>query len=915
MKIAGRILTLLFAVILFGMAIANAPLTLSALEAGRAREQGLAGVSSTVHDAYLTDEFWQKNQFVNVNGLHARLSGRRELNDVVLMRNGMLGYSGNASRSMSLQAAGISYFAQWLNAVGTDFLYVQMPCKMDLQGDMLPLGHEDYLHANTTALVDALALQQVPVVDLREEICASVEQVERYFYPTDHHWSAKGAMKGFEMVLDKLQEMYPGQPILAAEGADPAAWEEHTLRNYFLGSQGKRVGQWYAGVDDLVWYTPDFDTSMSMYIKKYRTFTSGTFRDAVMQMHYVEEAPDYFNLSPYNVYVGGDYPLVTHRNPLAPVDMKVLIIKDSFTLPLQSYMSTVFTSVDVIDPRHYTETSVAEYVRRYEPDVVLLAVNPSGLSLPEYYSFETPDENEYYALTEVFAAPVEVAAKEGGYNYAAVPVTLEPDTLYRVDASGIGITQGSSDGVSMALYNRSRKEFLDSWVFDVDHLERTGDGVWYFRTDASADCQLLIYAGVQGSTDGVGVACDSVRISRAEAAYPDGYAPRFRTLVPAADVTLTPADDAYHYQALSASLEPDAEYTLTAQGVTLDAGVTDGVLLALYDSGARVRVATQTVTPDQAGGVSWVFRTPAEHEGDLKLLLYAGMPGKTDGVGVTFRGLSLVKNLIPADEAAQAEASAAPAAVQNGAAAAPNAAAPAGLPLNETVTLEPSDSDYLYASIPLSLEPGAAYALTMDALTLTAGEAQAVDATLYDPARQTHLLTLELSPTGRVRRVFRAPEGAQDCRLLIYAGKRGGTAGVGLRAEGLTLTRTGDAPSGEAALLQDLAIEASPDDYHYAALDVALQPATAYRLTVDEVTFTGGASDVLSVSLYDPATKTHLLRAELPVARYSVQACSWELLTPEGDPGAWKLLIYAGERGSTAGVGVACHGLMLVQAE
>lgn len=931
MKIAGRILALLFAVVLFGLAIANLPLTLKALDEGMTAGQGLEGVRNTVQSAYLTDEFWQKNEFVNINGLHARLSGRRELNDVVLMRNGMLGYSGNASRSMNLQAAGISQFSEWLQAVGSDFLFVQMPYKLDMKGEMLPLGHEDYLHENATDLLDMLAERGVATLDLRDEICATVAQVNQYFYPTDHHWSAKGAMKGFEMVLEQLQEMFPDKSILSTDAADPYSWQEHTLKNYFLGSQGKRVGQLYAGVDDLVWYTPLFDTSMSMYIQKYRKFTAGTFEDAVMQKQYVEEAPDYFNLSPYNVYVGGDYPLVVHRNGQAAADLKLLIIKDSFTLPLQSFLSTVFTSVEVIDPRHFTEKTIAEHIRQTSPDVVMLAVNPAGLSLPEYYSFDTPDAHEYYELTEVFSEPVRVAAKDGNYNYTSVPAVLEANTLYRADLKGLTVTDGQTDGVTLVLFNRSESKFLDSWVIDLDYFARTGDGTWYFRTPDVAGCELLVYAGIQGSTDGVGVACSSVTVSKATAAYPEGYTPRFKTLVNATDVTLTPGDDAYRYQALSAALESDAEYTLTLNGVTLDAGETESVLLALFDNGSRKRVETRTVAVESAGGssVTWTFRTPAEPEGKLSLLLYAGMPGKTNFVGVTFRGLTLVKNLIPAAEGetaavpADSQPVASPADVPAKTTApaatpqpAPEAAAPE-LPENHSFTLAATDSDYQYNRIPLTLEPGAAYTLTIGSLAVTEGKAEVIDVTLYAPEQKAHLASTQLTPGQKeLRWTFRAPQDEQPCQLLVYAGKRGATAGVSLAVDALTVTRTADAPSGNVVFLQDVTIKTTELDYNYEALEIALEPGKSYRLTVDEVTFLSGASEVLSFSLYDQATKTHLLRHEAALTTDgSSPACTWDLETPEGDASSWRILVYAGNRSTTAGVGVTCSGLMVVQGE
>lgn len=904
MKIAGRILALQFAAVLFGLAIVNLPLTLSALEEGKAADQELADVSEALRNAYLSDEFWQKNQFININGLYARLTGRRELNETVLMRNGMLGYPGDSSRSMNLPISGVTQLANWVQAIGKDFLFVQMPFKLDMAGEMLPLGYEDHLHANADTMLAMLAEKNVPTLDLRPELCATMEQVDQYFYSTDHHWSARGALKGFQLVLDRLQEMYPEKNILGSEAVDASNWQEHVIRNYHLGSHGKRVGQLYAGVDDLMWYTPLFDTRMSMYVPKYQSFTAGSFEDAVIARYYVEGPAEYFDESPYNLYVGGDYPLVMHRNGKAPVDLKLLIIKDSFTIPMQCFLSTVFTSVEAIDPRHYTEQSIADYIRQSDPDLVMLAVNPSLIDLQDYYSFETPDPHEIYEMTTVFSDSLRLPAEDDSYNFEGIPAALEPNTLYHVQLDSLTVTEGETAGVHLMLYSPENDEFLSSYVIDTDYYAKTGEASWYFRTTDASDAELHICSGIHGSTNGIGIACKNVTLSKVTTSYPEGYTPQSKTIISAMDIALSPRDDAYNFEALSTELEDDAEYTLTLEGVRLDAGETSNVQLTLYDSSADEHLTKQTVAVESAGGSSltWTFRTPAEHEGPLSVLLYAGMPGKTNYVGVTYRSLTLVKNLIPSTEPTGNQ---------------PDSADAPALPRNLSFTITPSGSYYHFDSFPLSLNPGATYTLTIDSIELTEGATDAMDITLYLPEQDIHLAEVQFSLAQQdYRWTFRAPEGSQACQLLVYTGVRGATNNIGLTVNGLTLTHTAEAPDGNIVFLQDVVIEPSEEDYHYETLEIAFEPNTAYRLTVDEVIFQDGTSEVLSISLYDLTNMTHLCRSDLPLVTDGTSpACTWEFETPEGDSSAWRLLVYAGDRSSTPGVGIECRSLMVVQAE
>ena len=99
------------------------------------------------------------------------------------------------------------------------------------------------------------------------------------------------------------------------------------------------------------------------------------------------EEKDLFGKNPYHVYIGDQYPVVTMRNPEAPVDKKILLLKDSFALPVQSFLSECFTQIDALDLRLYTEQSVYEYVQDFQPDIVIVMYNPFMLTTESVYEF------------------------------------------------------------------------------------------------------------------------------------------------------------------------------------------------------------------------------------------------------------------------------------------------------------------------------------------------------------------------------------------------------------------------------------------------------------------------------------------------------------------------------------------------
>lgn len=379
-----KLMTIAVLALLTLFSIANIKMIKEPLEKIARHEITFEGFTDEVQKGYVSNDFFRKNDFVNLNGLFARVTGRRTLNEVVKLNNAMLGEPLQAIDTTEL-AEGITEFSDYLGEQGVPFLYVQMPCKEALDGQSFPTGIVSYANQNADTLLSGLSAGNVKTLDLRPVLTQTPEILEKYFTKTDHHWNNDGAFVAFQEILDCLCKQFPDGGIDLTYGqADQ--WERHSIDNWFLGSKGKRVGTFFGGIDPLIWYTPKFETEMSCAIPKYGSLFRGDFTEANIRAKYIEEK-NYFGYSAYDVYIGGDYPLVQHRNSNAPSPLKVMMLKDSFTLPLQAYLSTAFQEIDVIDPRHFSECTIAEYVERTGPDIVILAINPSQFANGAYRDY------------------------------------------------------------------------------------------------------------------------------------------------------------------------------------------------------------------------------------------------------------------------------------------------------------------------------------------------------------------------------------------------------------------------------------------------------------------------------------------------------------------------------------------------
>ena len=477
-------------------------------------------MTKSISDNYVSEKLWQKNGFINLNGLFARAMGRRVYNKVTLLNNGMLTYDDPkmAERSdMSKTIEGISSFSKFLMQYDIPFLYVQDPIKMDSKQLLIPDHISYYVNDNVDELLMGLTDSGVPALDLRPYLTSSIEQVERYYYRTDHHWNANGAFEAFQLILPKMEDVM-GEELDKAY-TNISLWDQHVLEHWFLGSHGKRVGSQFAGTDSLIWYTPVFDTSMSLIVPKHKWIYKGNFAQVNIRSQYIQKA-HYFADNDYCVYIGGDYPLAEHRNAGAPNRIKVLLIKDSFALPLQAFFSTEFYSVDVIDPRYYTDSTLVQYCVYTRPDIVIMSINPSSIKNEKYYNLGSDSFQINYEERDLLLSDynIELEANDSSYHYVNIPVKLAPGSSYRFSFHDISVTTGQTAGISVLVFNFAENKIVRQEIFDVDFCQANGGGEWSFCMPSiesdNADYQLLIYAGVHGSTKGIGITCSGIEVEK-----------------------------------------------------------------------------------------------------------------------------------------------------------------------------------------------------------------------------------------------------------------------------------------------------------------------------------------------------------------------------------------------------------------
>lgn len=331
--------------------------------------------------------------FIQLYGGVQRLSGRRVIQDMVAgntvakLSTGALNFVNLGSptkpgEDVKARAENTAEFAAQLKKLGIPYLYLAAPQKIQRGVQLLPKGLEENGNATCDAYLEALDKQGVDYIDLRPTF-ESNGIYSNWFFNTDHHWKPEAAFFAWQNLTGELDLRYGFETPSAL--TDPNNWNTKVLEDFFLGSQGKRVGSLYAGVDDITLYTPKFDTDLT-YANSDGSFTrSGSFEQSVCFPERVAEQ-DWFNGNPYTYYSGGDYAMATmtnHKNPNGP---KVVLIRESFSCALAPFLSLSCSELTTIDLRYFTG-NLMDTIQELDPDLVLTLYTASTTGLDNMFEF------------------------------------------------------------------------------------------------------------------------------------------------------------------------------------------------------------------------------------------------------------------------------------------------------------------------------------------------------------------------------------------------------------------------------------------------------------------------------------------------------------------------------------------------
>lgn len=312
---------------------------------------------------------------------------------VVRLDSGTLAFTVDSASRPAAQAATLKRLQHALDTRNISLLYLQAPAKMAPGNDVLPYGVADSGNQNADALLRLLEEKDIDCLDFRQTLLDAGGDWPDWFYTTDHHWNQEAAFTAFRALCGKLTDYDQTSTVSRGTKRRPITIDEKwtqresyditTVPSSFLGSQGKRVGSFYAGLDDFDLWTPKYPTLLRYTATN--PASHGGAEDTVLFPVRLEET-DPFKGNLYTYYAGGDYGYTTITNYYNPQGPRILLVRDSYACAITPYLAYSCSELIIIDPRYF-HGNFLQQVDWTAPDVVLVMYSPGTLRTDTAFSF------------------------------------------------------------------------------------------------------------------------------------------------------------------------------------------------------------------------------------------------------------------------------------------------------------------------------------------------------------------------------------------------------------------------------------------------------------------------------------------------------------------------------------------------
>lgn len=322
------------------------------------------GSYTTQLEEYLSDHAAARTTLLMTKARIDLALGRPVVNDVVITEHSLLPYlpygtvaPAKINTWAAAMADNLKRISDTAAEYGGYFCYVAVPCQSVSLAEDYPwyLNSQEQLNRRKAeALARAMDERNVPFLNV-ETALSEAGGSAQYASLVDNHYSMEGAFETYRLIMEKVsRETEVEFPVLSA-----ADLTLETLPNSYMGSRERELLNMEQRDEQLSILTPKNEIPYT------RSDNGECSRSFVYELPFSDA-----DEVTYNLYMGGDIAqtiIDTERDELP----SILIYGDSFTNPVECIAYLSFDEMHSLDLRHYHEMSLEEYIRQFQPEVVV----------------------------------------------------------------------------------------------------------------------------------------------------------------------------------------------------------------------------------------------------------------------------------------------------------------------------------------------------------------------------------------------------------------------------------------------------------------------------------------------------------------------------------------------------------------
>ena len=266
------------------------------------------------------------------------------------------------------------------------FLY-EHPTLYDEDAQM-PKGYEfmDFSAREADEIIGMLRDSGLEVIDSREVVKEAGLELDEFLMRTDNHWATRAPLTMARTIAGRIAEV-TGVDI-PVERLQLEQFDTEVHSKIFLGKYGQRVGTIVAEPDDIVTYTPKYDTHIQLSTSQRgdASEAEGRFEDVCLRKDVLKLAKgESWNTVAYRDYgLIEDYDILHNEDG---ADLSILLVRDSFGAPIGRFLSLVAKDVCSVELRTYYGGTMSQWLEKSNPDIVVIAYSLQMLR-NENYVFE-----------------------------------------------------------------------------------------------------------------------------------------------------------------------------------------------------------------------------------------------------------------------------------------------------------------------------------------------------------------------------------------------------------------------------------------------------------------------------------------------------------------------------------------------